>query len=59
MAKAIPGTTSKDLVWRRYLSNPIDWNFTKFLLDENGKLIAVFHNKVNPMSEEVLGYLGK
>lgn len=59
MAKALPVTSSKDLVWKRYLSNPVDWNFTKFLLDENGKLIAVFHNKVNPMSEEVLAYLSK
>lgn len=37
--------------------DPIKWNFTKFLLDENGKLITVIHNKVNPMSEEVLKYL--
>lgn len=57
LSKTINGTSSKELVWKRYLQNPVDWNFTKFLLDENGKLIAVFHNKVNPMSEEVLGYL--
>jgi len=57
MAKSLPAETSKDLVWKRYLQNPVDWNFTKFLLDENGKLIAVFHNKVNPMSEEILKYL--
>ena len=37
--------------------DPIKWNFTKFLLDENGKLITVIHNKVNPMSEEVTKYL--
>src|SRR5207248_8371448 len=35
----------------------IKWNFTKFLLDEHGKLIAVINNKVNPMSEEVTKYL--
>ena len=35
----------------------ITWNFTKFLIDENGNLIAVFHNKVNPMSEEITKYL--
>jgi len=57
LAKSVQGTTSKDLVWKRYLQNPVDWNFTKFLLDENGKLIAVFHNKVNPMSEEITQYL--
>lgn len=37
--------------------DPIKWNFTKFLLDENGKLITVIHNKTKPMSEEVLKYL--
>jgi glutathione peroxidase len=37
--------------------DPIKWNFTKFLLDEHGKLITVIHNKVNPMSEEVTKYL--
>jgi glutathione peroxidase len=57
MAKTVPSDNSKDMVWKRYLQNPVDWNFTKFLLDENGKLIAVFHNKVNPMSAEVLSYL--
>jgi glutathione peroxidase len=39
------------------IEDPIKWNFTKFLLDEHGKLIAVIHNKVNPMSEEVTKYL--
>jgi len=57
IAKKIPTDNSKDLAWRDYLRNPITWNFTKFLLDENGNLIAVFHNKVNPMSDEVLKYL--
>jgi len=35
----------------------IKWNFTKFLIDENGKLIAVFPSKVTPMSEEITKYL--
>lgn len=39
------------------VEDPVKWNFTKFLLDENGKLIAVIHNKTKPMSEEVLKYL--
>lgn len=26
-------------------TNPIEWNFTKFLFDENGKFLTVFHNK--------------
>ena len=35
----------------------IKWNFTKFLLDENGKLIAVFPSSVKPGSEEITKYL--
>jgi glutathione peroxidase len=35
----------------------IKWNFTKFLLDEHGKLVKVFFHKTNPMSEEVTKYL--
>lgn len=35
----------------------IKWNFTKFLVDEHGKLITVIDNRVNPMSEEVTKYL--
>jgi len=35
----------------------IGWNFTKFLVDENGKLIAVFPSKVTPTSEEITKYL--
>lgn len=57
MAKSLPTDNSKDLAWRDYLRNPITWNFTKFLIDENGNLVAVFHNKVNPMSEEITKYL--
>jgi glutathione peroxidase len=35
----------------------IKWNFGKFLLDENGKLIQYFPSKVTPDSEEILKYL--
>jgi len=56
LAKTVPSDNSKDLVWKRFLQDPVIWNFTKFLLDENGKLIAVFHHKANPMGEEVLKY---
>ncbi|MEO8584140.1 MAG: glutathione peroxidase [Flavitalea sp.] len=37
--------------------DPIKWNFTKFLLDEKGKLITVFSSKTKPMSEEITKYL--
>ncbi len=39
------------------IEDPIKWNFTKFLLDENGKLITVIFHKTKPMSEEVTKYL--
>lgn len=32
----------------------ITWNFNKFLLDENGKLVEHFTSKVKPMSEEIV-----
>jgi len=57
LAKNASTKTSQDLAWRDYLRNPITWNFTKFLVDEKGNLVTVFHNKVSPMSEEILKYL--
>ena len=35
----------------------IKWNFTKFLVDEKGKLVKVFPSKVKPLSEEITVYL--
>lgn len=35
----------------------IKWNFTKFLLDENGVLIAKFDSKITPLSDDILAYL--
>lgn len=35
----------------------ITWNFNKFLLDENGRLLEHFTSKVKPMSEEITGKL--
>lgn len=35
----------------------IKWNFTKFLIDEHGKLVAVFPSKVKPMDDEITKYL--
>ena len=39
------------------VEEPIKWNFTKFLIDEKGKLVAVFPSKVKPMSEEITKHL--
>ena len=35
----------------------IKWNFTKFLIDENGNLVKVFKSKMQPMDPEILKYL--
>lgn len=37
----------------------IKWNFTKFLLDENGHLIASFESNIKPQSEAILKWLKK
>ena len=42
---------------KKGLENPVSWNFGKFLLDENGNLIATFSPKTQPMSEDILKYL--
>ena len=39
------------------LDATISWNFNKFLIDENGKLVAHFDSKVTPESDELLKYL--
>jgi glutathione peroxidase len=39
------------------LDAEIKWNFNKFLLDENGKMIAYFDSKTLPDSESILKYL--
>ena len=39
------------------VEDPIKWNFTKFLIDEKGKLVAVYPSKVKPMSEEITKHL--
>jgi glutathione peroxidase len=45
--------------WLTEQTNPdftgeIKWNFEKFLLDENGKLIHRFRSKTKPMSDEMV-----
>jgi glutathione peroxidase len=37
----------------------IRWNFEKFLLDENGKLIHRFHDKMQPMDETIIEAINK
>ena len=35
----------------------IKWNFTKFLIDEKGMLVASFESSVEPLDEAILNYL--
>jgi glutathione peroxidase len=37
----------------------VGWNFNKFLLDENGRLIAHYDSNVTPMSEELVNAILK
>ncbi len=39
------------------LDATIGWNFNKFIIDENGNLLAHFDSKVTPQSEELLKYI--
>lgn len=39
------------------LDATISWNFNKFVIDENGNLLAHFDSKVTPDSPELLKYL--
>jgi glutathione peroxidase len=32
----------------------VRWNFTKFLLDEEGKLIATFPSNMTPLDDKIL-----
>lgn len=50
--------------WLTTVDNPdftgdIKWNFEKFLIDENGKLIHRYRSGAEPLGEEILGALGK
>lgn len=37
----------------------VKWNFQKFLIDENGKWVAVVPHKENPMSERIVNWIKK
>jgi glutathione peroxidase len=45
------------LDFKNNLNKTITWNFQKFLLDEEGKLIAVFPPAVEPINDEMIKHL--
>ena len=55
MAPIYKWLTSKEA--NGVLDAEIRWNFNKFLIDENGKMVAYFPSKVTPMSDEIISKL--
>ena len=49
--------TSKEL--NGVMDSDVKWNFQKYLIDENGKLIDVLYSKEKPGSEKVIAWLSK
>jgi glutathione peroxidase len=39
------------------MDSKVKWNFCKYLVDENGELVAFFESKVKPLSEEITKHL--
>ncbi len=40
------------------MDSSVKWNFQKYLIDENGKLVDVIYSKEKPGSEKVMAWLG-
>ncbi len=36
----------------------VKWNFNKFLIDENGRLVKALPSSVTPLDEEILNWIG-
>lgn len=41
------------------MDSEVKWNFQKYLIDENGKLVDVIYSKEKPGSDKVLAWLAK
>ncbi|RME37435.1 MAG: glutathione peroxidase, partial [Planctomycetota bacterium] len=41
------------------IAGEVVWNFQKYLLDRSGKVVAKFHPRVSPESEEVVSAVEK
>jgi len=39
------------------MDSKVKWNFQKYLIDENGRLVDMKESKVKPMSEEILAWV--
>jgi len=41
------------------LDSEVSWNFQKYIIDENGKLVGFFKPAVKPLSDEVINWVTK
>ncbi|HTM66608.1 MAG TPA: glutathione peroxidase [Flavipsychrobacter sp.] len=57
MAPIYQWLTNED--YNGFKSSSVKWNFQKYLIDENGNLVAVFAPGVKPMSDEVMAAINK
>jgi glutathione peroxidase len=55
MAPLYKWLTSKDM--NGVMDSEIKWNFQKYLIDENGKLVDVIYSKEKPSSEKVIAWI--
>jgi glutathione peroxidase len=39
------------------MDSEVKWNFQKYLINEDGKLVKVLDTKVNPMSDEIVSWV--
>lgn len=45
--------------YNRLEDNSVKWNFQKYLIDETGKLVAIFSPTTTPMSPEIIAAINK
>ncbi len=57
MAPIYRWLTNKD--FNHYENSSVKWNFQKYLLDEQGQLVAVFAPGVKPLSDEIVSAVKK
>src|SRR5450759_47568 len=55
MAPLYKWLTSKDK--NGVMDSEVKWNFQKYLIDENGKLVDVIYSKDKPTSEKVIAWI--
>lgn len=39
------------------MDSEVSWNFQKYMIDENGKLVGMVEPKVNPYTDKIINWL--